>query len=39
LTEEDPLKDSNPNGLVPVLACAGVLVALSLIYRKKEPRA
>ena len=39
LTEENPLKESNPNGLVPVLACAGVLVALSLIYRKKEPRA
>ena len=38
LTREDPLKGFNPNGLVPVFACAGVLVALSLIYRKKGPR-
>ncbi len=38
LTGEAPLKGFNPNGLVPVFACAGVLVALSLIYRKKGPR-
>ena len=38
LTDEETMEESDPNGLIPVLACAGVLVALSLIYRKKESR-